>query len=333
MRFVLVALSAMLLFAAGPAGAVGFQWATAPDPDDRPLAIGIWYPSDAPVPDQPNTPFQQALALDGAIRGDHLPLVIISHGSGGWLGGHADVAKTLAEAGFVVVAVTHTGNNGRDNSYRPARQLVDRPRHISRVLDYMLTGWPGRGRLDPSRIGIFGFSLGGFTTLVAIGGTPDPQPLVEHCWQDPEEPACLDAKKSDSETALARPASTWAHDPRIRAAVIASPALGFVFDKDALARITVPVQLWAAPGDTVVPEATNTALVRDALPSPPDYRRVEGAGHYAFVVPCDPELETRKPEVWATVCVDPPGFDRVAFHRQLDDDVTTFFRAQLPAGR
>lgn len=335
MRFVLVALSAMLLLAAGPAGAVGFQWATAPDPDDRPLAIGIWYPSDAPMPDHTNTPFQQALAVDAPIAGDRLPLVVISHGSAGWLGGHADVAKALAEAGFVVVAVTHTGNNGRDNSYPAARRNQDRPRHISRVLDYMLAAWPGHDRLDPSRIGIFGFSAGGFTALVAIGGTPNLALLIEHCREVPEEPACAVGETSGSGSAEAPPrrGPVWVHDSRIRAAVIASPGLGFAFDKDALARVTVPVQLWAAPGDTVVPEATNTALVRDALLSPPDYRRVEGAGHYAFVAPCDPGLEALKPEVWAMICVDPPGFDRVAFHRQLDDDVTTFFRAQLPAGR
>ncbi|WP_395674827.1 alpha/beta hydrolase family protein [Inquilinus sp.] len=334
MRFLVAALSAVLVLAAAPAGAVGFQWATAPDPDDRPLDIGIWYPSDAPVPDHPNTPFRQALAVNGPVSGDRLPLVVISHGNAGSLGSHADVAKALAEAGFVVVAVTHTGNNGRDNSYRPARRLVDRPRHISRALDFMLTGWPGHDRLDPSRIGIFGFSLGGFTALVAIGGTPNLRLAVEHCRQDPDEPACLSGENSNSGTAGApRPAPSWVHDPRIRAAVIASPGLGFAFDKDALAAVTVPVQLWAAAGDRVVPEATNTALVRQALPVPPEFREVEGAGHYAFVAPCDPAIETLKPQLWATLCVDPPGFDRVAFHRQLDDEAVAFFRAQLPAGR
>jgi predicted dienelactone hydrolase len=335
MKVLALVLAGALLLAAGQAGAVGFQSATAPDPDDRPLAIGIWYPSDAAVPDRPNTPVRQALAVDGDIGGDRLPLVVISHGSGGSLGSHAGLAKALAEAGFVVVAVTHTGNNAEDNSYPAARRNQDRPRHISRVLDFMLSGWSGRDRLDPARIGIFGFSAGGFTALVAIGGTPNLKLLVEHCRQAADEPACAAGEKNSSGTARppGRPTPVWTHDPRIRAAVIASPGMGFAFDKAALARVAVPVQLWAAADDRVVPEATNTAIIRQALPSPPDFHRVEGAGHYAFLVPCDPGLETLKPEVWATICVDPPGFDRAVFHRQLDDDVAAFFRAQLGGGR
>lgn len=334
MRILAMAVSAVLLLAAGPAGAVGFQWATAPDPDDRPLAIGIWYPSDAPVPEQPNTPVRQALAVDGPILGDRLPLVVISHGSGGWLGGHADLAKALAEAGFVVVAVTHTGNNYRDDSYPAARRMVDRPRHIARVLDYMLADWPGHDRLDPVRIGIYGFSFGGYTALVAIGGTPDLSLLMQHCRQDPEESACRDGKESSSGAAgaPARPAPAWVHDPRIRAAVIAAPGLGFAFDKAGLASVTVPVQLWNGVEDDRVPVATNAEVVRQALPTPPDLHLVDGAGHFAFLQPCPPKLKELEPETWAMVCVDPPGFDRAAFHRQLNDDVTAFFRANLGAG-
>ena len=40
-------LAAGLLFlGCYPAGAVGFQWATAPDPEDAPLQVAIWYPSN-----------------------------------------------------------------------------------------------------------------------------------------------------------------------------------------------------------------------------------------------------------------------------------------------
>ncbi|MGF6226716.1 putative dienelactone hydrolase [Inquilinus ginsengisoli] len=331
MRILATMLAAVLLLAAGQARAVGFQSATAPDPADRPLAIGIWYPSDAAVPDQPNTPVRQALALDGAVSGDRLPLVVISHGSGGWLGSHAGLAKALAEAGFVVVAVTHTGNNYRDDSYPAARKLVDRPRHISRVLDYMLADWPGHDRLDSSRIGVFGFSFGGFTALVAIGGTPDLELLVGHCRAHPEERSCLDGKESNSDAAWApaRPAPVWVHDPRIRAAVIAAPGLGFAFDKAGLASVTVPIQLWNGIEDDRVPVATNAEVVRQALPTPPDFHLVDGAGHFAFLQPCPPKLKELEPETWAMVCVDAPGFDRPAFHRQLNGDIAAFFRAQL----
>jgi dipeptidyl aminopeptidase/acylaminoacyl peptidase len=37
----------------------------------------------------------------------------------------------------------------------------------------MLTEWPGHAQIDANRVGMFGFSTGGFTTLIAIGGVPD----------------------------------------------------------------------------------------------------------------------------------------------------------------
>jgi predicted dienelactone hydrolase len=320
-----------LLLVAGQAGAVGFQRATVPDPADKPLDIGIWYPSDAPVPSEPNSPFRQALSLDGAVSGSGLPLIVISHGAGGWLGGHADTALALAEAGFVVVAVTHTGNNRDDDSYPASRWMIDRPRHISRVLDYMLSGWSGHDRIDASHIGIFGFSAGAFTGLVSVGGAPDLTKAIAHCAEDPEELACRLGMTSDFDTPAiaALPASVWVHDPRIRAAALAAVGLGFAFDEKGLAPVTVPVQLWAASEDRNVPYLSNTETVRRSLPKPPDFRMVESAGHFAFLPPCNPELETALPKIWATVCVDPPGFDRAAFHRELNSEIVGFFRQQF----
>ena len=40
-----------------------------------------------------------------------LPLVVFSHGTAGWFGGHHDTAAALADAGFVVAAINHSGDN------------------------------------------------------------------------------------------------------------------------------------------------------------------------------------------------------------------------------
>ncbi len=37
----------------------------------------------------------------------------------------------------------------------------------------MLSTWQGRAAIDPQRVGMFGFSAGGFTALAIIGGVPD----------------------------------------------------------------------------------------------------------------------------------------------------------------
>src|SRR5262249_38828568 len=161
---------------------VGYQQITVPDPDGKPLQVGIWYPSAASASLQPLGLFQQTVAPKGALSGDRLPLVLISHGVGGSLASHYDTALALAQAGFVVAAVTHTGDNSQDQSYvGNRRDLIDRPRQIRRVLDFILGTWPEHSRLDPTRIGIFGFSLGGFTALVTIGGIPDLSRIPQFC--------------------------------------------------------------------------------------------------------------------------------------------------------
>src|SRR5437868_10717556 len=62
-----------------------------------------------------------------------------------------------------------------------------------------------------------------------------------------------------------------------------------------------------------------------ALPVAPEFRTVEGAGHFAFLAPCTPALARAA----ALLCSDPPGFDRVAFHRAFNSAVTRFFAARL----
>ena len=52
----LFALAVAALLAASPAGAVGFQYGKAPDPDGQPIDLAIWYPSDAKPSSQPALP-------------------------------------------------------------------------------------------------------------------------------------------------------------------------------------------------------------------------------------------------------------------------------------
>jgi predicted dienelactone hydrolase len=71
------------------------------------------------------------------------------------------------------------------------------------------------------------------------------------------------------------------------------------------------------------------AAVR-SLPSTSDYRIVSNAGHFAFLVPCGPELtKAVNDEGEPEMCTDAAGFDRTAFHRQFDADVLAFFRRRL----
>ncbi len=333
----MLALPLLLATAAldGPAfgGPVGFQRLTIADPADRPLELGIWYPSDAPATPQPLELYRQIVAPDAPVAAGaaaRLPVVVISHGTGGSLGGHHDTALALAEAGFVVAAPTHTGDNFRDQSYAgTSRQMTERPRHVVRVVDYLLGEWPGRVRLDAARIGMFGFSAGAFTTLVALGARPDLARIGAHCQEHPEDWVCQFVRGRAAPTGSAPAGSAtavgWAHEPRIKAAVVAAPALGFTFAGDALAGVTRPIQLWRAAEDQILPHPWHAEVVRAALPTPPDYRVVPNAGHYAFLAPCSEALASRVPGI----CTDAPGFDRQSFHAELNRAVVAFFVERL----
>jgi predicted dienelactone hydrolase len=313
---------ATLILTTMPALSAGFARVTVTDPDGPPLEAGIWYPSEASASPQPLGLYQQNVATDAAVAGHGLPLIVMSHGSGGSFEGHHDTALALAAAGFVVAAVTHTGDNYRDHSGF-AQIEKDRPRHIKALVDYMLVSWPHRDLIDPARIGMFGFSAGGFTVLVLIGGEPDMTLGPAYCATYPDEWACRKIREYGS--ARAAP-NALVHDPRISAAVIAAPAVGYAFTREALAGIKAPIQLWRGDSDEILPHPRHAQQVYDGLPSKPEYHVVPNAGHFAFLAPCTAMSEKFAPEI----CRDPAGFDRMAFHREFNIAVVTFFAAKLP---
>lgn len=319
----------LLLFAQSSFGSVGLQKAVVPDPKGKPIAIGIWYPGTGQPSPQQLRLFTQNVAVDSPISGDGLPLVLISHGTSGSLASHYDTAIALAQAGFVVAALTHTGDNSDDQSYTGNHfNLVDRPRQVKMVLDWLFSSWPGRSHLDVRRVGMFGFSLGGFTTLVEIGGTPELDRTAQLCSTRPDAPECNFIKTTHGD-GLEPPKEKpqWVHDPRIKAAVVAAPAVGFLFGPGDLKHAGIPVQLWRAEKDSQAPDPWNSAVVRKELPHPPDEHVVPGQDHYVFLAPCSDALAAAVP----VICHDTPGFDRAAFHRSFNQSVVDFFSRELKA--
>jgi predicted dienelactone hydrolase len=283
---------------------VAFSRLTVTDGDQPAIEAGVWWPTEASA-----TP---------------RPLIVISHGNGGDFRNHRDTAQALAKAGFIVATLTHTGDNWRDQSR--ATDFVGRTRQLSALIDHMLTQWDGRGGIDASRIGAFGFSTGGFTVLAAAGGNPDLTRLVEHCRANPRFYDCrLVNQHPETMQGGAQGAPRPPHDARIKALVVAAPAMGFTFTRAGLADVTQPVQLWQAGSDQILPSPYYAEPVRDALPGRPEYIRVDGAGHFDFMPPCSPELAANAP----MICAPTPGFDRAAFHEVLNREMIRFFKSGL----
>jgi predicted dienelactone hydrolase len=324
---------ALLSLTASRAGAaeVGFSELRVANGNEKPLVVGIWYPTGAPASDIPLGAYVQHVAPDAPVAGEHLPLVVMSHGNGSSYRNHYDTAIALAKAGFVALAVSHTGDTYDDQSR--AVFVMDRPQHIHRLIDYMLGEWPDRARIDAGRIGVFGFSSGGFTALVAVGGVPDLSLAVAHARAHPDYYDAQVGKRSGAspETmAMLRskhPASIWVHDSRIKAAVVVAPALGYTFGPEGLKDVTVPLQLWRAAEDHILPHPDYAEAVRIALPTPPEFHLVDNADHFDFLAPCTDQVRQFAP----VICVSRPGFDRTAFHQTFNAEVVRFFGQTLKA--
>jgi predicted dienelactone hydrolase len=252
------------------------------------------------------------------VAGEKLPLIVMSHGRRGWYGGHHDTAAALADAGFVVAVLNHPGDTWRDTSRTDSLSiLVERPTDMKRLIDYMLDGWPDASRIDAQRIGLHGFSFGGYTGLVVIGGNPDLRKGLPNC-----ETSSLRACKQLESGEL--PDQSIIHDPRVKAAIIIDPYPAFVFPAENLKGINVPVQLWSSDPAQNADGLSGccAAAIKQRLPAEPDYHFVDNAKHFSFLATCTVKENQEKP----AVCTDAPDFDRVDFHRRLHADVVAFFR-------
>lgn len=304
---------------AARAEAAGFSFIDVPADGDKPAITGaMWYPCAAP----PGEIALRALTLPGVkdcpVTGDQLPLVVISHGRGGDFVGHHDTAEALADAGFVVAAINHPGDTaGNLSRSDDVVAFVERPADIKRLIDFMLGASPAAAKIDAKRIGFFGFSRGGYTGLVLAGANPDWAHVAKIC-EGSSYHVCEQVRRKEY------PSEPLTHDPRIKAVAIADP-LAIAFTAGSYAAVSVPVQLWASErgGDGVEPH--DVAAVDKNLPAPHEYHVVPNSGHFAFLPPCPPALVAARPEL----CADSPGFDRVAFHKQLNTDMLGFFRAHL----
>jgi predicted dienelactone hydrolase len=314
-----LALAAACCLLATAAHAAGVRFIDVPADAAGPALTGaVWTPCAAPAQQVQLRRLTAPGVMDCPIAGERLPLVVVSHGRTGSFNSHHDTAEALANAGFVVAAIDHPGDSTLDRSRSGDLSVfIERPADIRRLVDFMLGAWPEAATIDRQRIGFFGFSRGGYTGLVDIGGNPDFRRGLPLCPEGRTIPLCEQIRQSQG-------SETLTHDPRLKAAVIVDP-LAIFFGPDNLKGVNVPVQLWASArgGDGVTPEMV--AAVQQSLPAKPDYHIVAAASHFAFLAPCPAEMAKAVPEI----CTDAPGFDRIAFHQAFDGDVVAFFRQHL----
>jgi len=297
----------------------GLRAVDIPASADGPALKGtVWYPCSQPPGEVDLGKITLLAVKDCPLPDKKLPLIVVSHGRKGNFVGHHDTDEALADAGFFVAAINHPGDTVSDLSRTDDLSVyVQRPNDIKRLIDFMVGASAFASSIDGERIGLFGFSRGGYTGLAVIGANPDWTSVTALCQQSTTH-ICEQIRGKEF------PEQPVTHDPRIKAAVIADPLTVF-FTANSFAAVKVPVQLWTSEhgGDGVLPHSAD--VVDRNLPSKPEYHVVSNAGHFAFLAPCPPALATELPEI----CVDATGFDRVAFHKQFNADVLAFLRTNL----
>lgn len=285
--------------------------------------VTLFYPSASP-----SAPVERgSSALDVALKGTPAPgnggLIVLSHGSGGSPWPQSDLARALAQAGFVVAAPEHRGDNFHDLSKAGPESWKLRPAEVSHAIDAVQADPRFAALLAPNKVGVYGMSAGGLTALVLAGGRWSPALFARHCEAHIQDdfPACVGLLTRLEGNWLDRIRTTvaktvlryrfddadWAShaDPRVRAVVAAVP-LAAVFDPQSLARPRVPVALIEAENDRWLAPRFHSRAVLAVCARCQVLAALPGAGHGAMLSPFPRDLD---PDA-ARLLDDPPGFDR-----------------------
>ena len=331
-------LSIPLALCAATVEGVGIRPITFPDPVNQGHTPGfVFYPSSAATHGTTAFgPYDVAATPGAAAAPGAWPLVVISHGHGGSNLGHHDLATHLARHGFIVATFEQPGDNFRDQSGSAnSTVLVGRAIEVRAVVDTMLSDSRWKTLVDPARIGVAGFSAGGYTSLLVVGAKPRFDLFIGYCDRHPDDAeTCGLARELTPEATAAYLANIqndltrWGDtaDPRVKAAFVMAP-LSLVFDEAGAGAIDRPVDLWYGQDDRVLPPSENALHLKPLVSTLARVNEVPKAGHWVFLAPCSARLAKDAGEI----CKDPPGVDRAKVHARINDDAVAFFREALGA--
>jgi predicted dienelactone hydrolase len=349
-----VALSAASLATAALAGPVGERHFTTTDATaalrdsehKSTVRVTVWYPAAEGVKEEridlgpPGKPMftvgqvaQNAAFADARPR----PVILFSHGFGGaarmmgWFG------VPMARAGYVVVAVDHPGNNGVDKmTIAGAIMSWDRAQDLRAALDAAKADPAIGPHMDVKRLGVSGFSAGGFTSLVSAGARVDMNRFQAFCKTHPTDGVCAPQKEfvvtmDQAQGALASPdlAAEAAHAgddhtiPGVKAAFAIAPAIVQALPPEGLAKMRVPVAILLGDADPVAPPDTNGLVAAKAIPHA-ELKVLPGVGHYDFLSTCTPAGQAVVPVCTAKV-------DRDQTHQAAIEMALAFFGKTLGA--
>lgn len=296
---------------------------------NRPVITEVWYPVDPECPSKAPTGFWLRCdeSRDAPLSNKKVkyPLIMMSHGSGGDRFNMAWLAEVLTANGYIVAATDHFGNTWNNKIPELYAKAWERPRDITFALDQLLNSEEFKDRIDPSRIGFAGYSLGGATGIWIAGAeaTPLDNPNIKNYaakdLEDIATPGMLE--KIDF-----RDASGSYRDPRITAFIVMAPALGWMFAENSLTKINTPLLIVAPEKDKVVPTERNAKYYASKITSARLKILPGEATHYVFLNRAN---AMGKRFLDARYCEDPASIDRRKIHQEISKNAITFFNEHL----
>ena len=331
-QYSLVRLACLVMMALPLAAQVGWSQYEIPGKDEGAPAItvALYYPSPSPSRDIPMGPFMIHAAIKGGSDPTVKGLIVLSHGLGGSELVHSRLAEALAAHGYLVAALRHPGDNWMDGSLlkkTPERYFFERPRQVSRIIDALMADptWKDRIARDAKgpRIGALGHSAGGYTVLALAGGIPDLAQSNRHCREEGKDDPLFCRTGSSERPAVPPQAGPPLKDDRVRAVVAMAP-VGVLFTAESLAKVQVPVAIYAGVKDRwLVPRFHAMWVAKNV--SGAELHMVPNAWHFAFSD--TPSFPIQTPD--GDIAADPPGFDRAAFLKTLGPEIADFFDKTL----
>jgi predicted dienelactone hydrolase len=303
--------------------------------------VTLYYPTTAAAAPVRRGPFTLQLAEQAPPERGNGRLIVISHGSGGAPWVHADLARTLVEAGFIVAMPQHHADNYKDDSNPGPNSWAIRPQEVSHAIDAVGRDDRFAPLLSLDHVGVYGMSAGGHTALSMAGGRWSAAGFKQHCEANlvDDFQSCVglithltggifDGIKKWAALSIIRrrfgDTTVLSHeDPRV-AAVVAGVPSAADFDMASLAKPRVPLGLVTARQDRWLTPRFHSDRVLQACTTCEHIADLANGGHGALLSPLPPGLRGLEGDMLN----DPPGFDRSQMHG-VDQKITAFFVRHL----
>jgi len=183
--------------------------------------------------------------------------------------------------------------------------------------------------IDPEKIGVAGFSQGGFTALWVGGAKVNRERYLDfqRSWQ---RNALLPSSVRDKMPIDPSPALDVA-DKRVKAVFAMAPGIiqVFGFDEAGLRELRVPTYIVVGQGDTVTPAKENAQYAASHIPGAKLNVLPGPVQHYDFMNECEDETKGE----FIEVCFDAPGVDRAKIHELVGKEAVAFLDASLGVAR